>query len=123
MQQHAPERTVFGKLEEIQKILDQASPEYRIVAKSTGELSVSPKSPETPPIIVPIKFSFPDTPEGKEAQAQFENHLPAKITISVNWKSHNFNRICNRSYKPERETRIGSVSIPVRCLHGRNTTY
>jgi hypothetical protein len=77
VQEHTPERAVFGKLEELQQTLDAASPDYKLVAKTTGELTVEPRSLERLPAkpLLRITVDFPDTEEGREAKEKFSRHL------------------------------------------------
>ena len=77
VQQHMPERAVFDKLEELQQTLDAASPDYKMVAKTTGELIIEPRSVEKLPAqpLVRIIVDFPDTEEGREAKEKFNQTL------------------------------------------------
>jgi hypothetical protein len=77
VQQHTPERAVFAKLEELQQTLDAASPDYKLVAKTTGELIIEPKSPEKLPAqpLLRVIVDFPDTEEGKEAKEEYDQQL------------------------------------------------
>jgi len=86
VQRHTPERAVFAKLEELQQTLDAASPDYRLVAKTTGELIIEPRSSEKLPAkpLLQVTVDFPNTEEGREAKEQFDRQLstgePAAIT-------------------------------------------
>jgi hypothetical protein len=77
VQQHTPERAVFAKLEELQHTLDAASPDYKLVAQTTGELIVEPRSAEKLPAepLLRVIVDFPDTEEGREAKEEFDRQV------------------------------------------------
>lgn len=86
IQQHLPEKVVFENLRAIQNVLDQASPHYRLVATTTGEMLIEPKNPELadqPPLLGAFKVSFPDTVEGRKAREEFEQHLATGMPVTI----------------------------------------
>ena len=86
IQQHLPEKVVFENLQAIQNVLDQASPHYRLVAKTTGEMIIEPKDPQTldqTPLVGRFKVSFPDNVEGRKAREEFERHLAAGTPVTI----------------------------------------
>jgi len=86
IQQYLPEKVVFENLRAIQNVLDQASPHYRLVAKTTGEMLIEPKNPEMadqPPLLGAFKVSFPETVEGQKAREEFERHLATGTPVTI----------------------------------------
>ena len=85
IQEHTPERAVFGKLEELQQTLDSTSPDYKVVAKTTGELIIEPRSAEKLPAkpLFRITVAFPDTEEGREAKENFNRDLSTGEPVTV----------------------------------------
>jgi len=81
VEEYLPERIVWEKLRQVQKVLDDASPHYRIVAhtKANGTaIWLEPKYPgaeQEHPLTFRARFVFPDTPEGREMREAFERHL------------------------------------------------
>jgi hypothetical protein len=77
VQQHTPERAVFAKLEELRQTLAAASPDYKLVAKTTGELIIEPRSPANLPAnpLLRVIVDFPDTEEGRAAKEEFGRQL------------------------------------------------
>ncbi|MEK6281578.1 MAG: hypothetical protein AABN95_14585 [Acidobacteriota bacterium] len=86
IQKHLPERVVFENLKAIQNVLDAASPHHHIVAKTTGEMMIQPKTAEGSgehPLLGAVKFSFPDTADGHKAREDFERHLATGAAVTI----------------------------------------
>ena len=86
---HLPERIVWEKLQQVQKVFDEASPHYRIVAHTKADgtaISVEPKYPgaeQAHPLTFRARFVFPDTPEGREMREAFERHLTTGAPVTL----------------------------------------
>lgn len=89
IEKYQPERLVWNKLNQVQKVFDEASPYYRIVARTTGEgvhISLEPKSPEIEeehPVSFNARFVFPNTPEGREIHDAFEKHIKSGTPVEI----------------------------------------
>lgn len=90
IEQFLSEKTVMDKLHQVQKLLDEMSPHYRIIPR-LGEqkidISFQPKYPGAErehPMKVSGRFVFPKTPEGQkkleEVNRHFETGSPLTLT-------------------------------------------
>lgn len=86
---HLPERTVWEKLQQVQKVFDEASPQYRIVAQTKADgvaIALVPKYPgveQEHPVAFSGRFVFPDTPEGRDMREAFERHLKTGAPVTL----------------------------------------
>lgn len=83
LEKYTPEKLIHGKLREIQEVLDRASPDHRLVAKTTGEFTVEPKRPGAAPPTVSGKIVFPNTPEGRAMRDEFDRHLSTGSELTL----------------------------------------
>jgi hypothetical protein len=89
IERYLPERTVWEKLQQVQKVFDEASPHYRIVAQTKEDgvaISLKPKYPgaeQEHPIAFTAGFVFPDTPEGREMREALERHLKTGAPVTL----------------------------------------
>ena len=92
IEQYLPEQTVFEKLSEIQKKLDEQMKEtpYRIVGNSDKEFRLigkHEKAHEEMPIEVKSRFQWnPDTEEGKEFYEKLKAHFEKGTPIEIDGK-------------------------------------
>lgn len=86
VREHAPERMVVHDLRRVQQILDGLHPDYRIVAKTTGEFYVQQKSSgshDDEPIKGSCRIEFPDTEEGRKAHEDFKQHIKKGVGVKI----------------------------------------
>jgi len=143
LEKHAPEKTVFDKLNQIQQLFDNASPHYQIVTQMEDNnigISLKPKYPgaETEH---PLRFSnhlyFPDTPEGKEKSEEYERYIRTGAPFMVpkefiqNMEIPDFlkpflegieGKIRSVGIGPQRIMRSFWVQIGVNCIDGQKFT-
>lgn len=90
IERYLPERTVWEKLQQVQKVFDEVSPHYRIVTQTKADgvaISLEPKYPDAEqehPITFSARFVFPDTPEGRKMREAFKRHftIGAPVTLT-----------------------------------------
>jgi hypothetical protein len=89
IEKYLPERTVWEKLQQVQKVFHEASPYYRIVTQTKEDgvaISLEPKYPgaeQEHPVTFSGRFVFPDTPEGQGMREAFEQHLKTGAPVTL----------------------------------------
>ena len=71
IEKQMPSWAAANELEKMRKVFDNLDKDYRLAMN----LSVQPKSPQTPPCKVGIRLKFPDTPKAKATKEELERHL------------------------------------------------
>jgi hypothetical protein len=83
LERYEPEKLIFTKLRDIQKILDRASPDHRLVARTTGEITIEPRRPGTTPATIQGSISLPPTPEGRAVLEDLKRHISTGSSLKI----------------------------------------
>ena len=89
MEEHLGPHIVWEKLRQVQEVLNEASPHYRMVVHMEGETTVVSLQPKYPgaeqehPIGFQGKFVFPKTAEGKAKLEEFKLHSATGAPITL----------------------------------------
>lgn len=89
IEKYLPARVILEKLEQVDKILGKASPNYRINARTSSEgieLSLEPKTPESmehEPLKMTVRLQLLNTTEGLQVKDSLEQHFVSGTPVTV----------------------------------------